>query len=138
MAGLLFVTAPAATHKDINEVLLSMRDWDDSNGGLDVVRMVTDKHDTQNYIEGTTIPPESLPENAWAGANVENIEAYCLHLKRSDSNEQTGANLFVVIDSEGLENTSRVLASFPDVFQENPGAFRGDTRKSVCLGTMHT
>ena len=55
---------------------------------------------------------------------MENIEAYCLDLKRSDSNEQTGANLFVVIDSEGLENTSRALASFPDVFQENPGAFR--------------
>jgi hypothetical protein len=64
MAGLLFVTAPAATHKDINEVLLSMRDWGDSNGGLDVVRMVTDKHHTQNYNEGTPIPPESLPENA--------------------------------------------------------------------------
>jgi hypothetical protein len=63
MAGLLFVTTPAATHKDINEVLLSMRDWDDSNGGLDVFRMVTDKHDTQNYNEGTMILPESLPEN---------------------------------------------------------------------------
>jgi hypothetical protein len=63
MAGLLFVTATAATHKDINEVLLSMRDWDDSNGGLDVVRIVTDKHDIQNYNEGTTVLPESLPEN---------------------------------------------------------------------------
>lgn len=60
---------------------------------------------------------------------MENIEAYCLDLKRSDSNEQTGANLFVVIDSEGLENTSRAMASLPDVFQENPGAFRGRYEK---------
>jgi hypothetical protein len=37
--------------------------------------------------------------------------------------------LFVVINSEGLENTSRVLASLLDVFQENPGAFRGRYEK---------
>jgi hypothetical protein len=124
MAGLLFVTAHEANHKNINEALLSMRDWDDSNGGPDVFKLVTDKSGIQTDEEGTPITLDRLPENAWAGASLEVIEAYCLDLKRDNNDEQKSAGLFVVIDPEGLENKNCVLASMPDEFHENPSARR--------------
>ena len=126
MAGLLFITAPEADYKDINEALLSMRDWDDSNGGLDVFKLVTNRSATQNDDVGTPIPLKSHPEKAWADANLEEIEAYCLDLQRDvTEDEQKGANIFVMIDSEGLENKTCILASIPDDYYEDPSTFRG-------------
>ena len=126
MAGLLFITAPEADYKNINEALLSMRDWDDSNGGLDAFRLVTNRSPTQNDDKGTPIPLKSLPENAWTNANLEEIEAYCLDLQRGDTeDEQKGAGLFVVVDSEGLKNKTCILAGLPEDYYEDPSAFRG-------------
>jgi hypothetical protein len=125
MAGLLFITAHEANHENINEALLTMRDWDDSNGGPDVFKLVADKSEIPTDEEGTPIPLDHLPENAWTGANLEDIETYCLDLKRSNDDEQKGASLFVVIDPEGLKNKDCVLASMPDGINENPGACRG-------------
>jgi hypothetical protein len=122
MAGLLFITAPEADYKDINEALLSMRDWDDSNGGLDVFKLVTNRSATQNDDVGTPIPLKSHPENAWADANLKDIEAYCLNLERG---EQKGAGLFVMVDSEGLESKTCILASLPEDYYDDPGAFGG-------------
>jgi len=124
MAGLLFFTAYEANHNNINEALLSMRDWDDSNGGPDVFKLVTDKSGIQPDEEGTPIPLDHLPQNAWTGASLEVIEAYCLDLKRDNNDEQKSAGLSVVIDPEGLENNNCVLASMSDEFHENPGARR--------------
>ena len=122
MAGLLFITASEADYKDFNEALLSMRDWDDSNGGLDVFKLVTNRSATQNDDVGTPVPLKSHPENAWADANLKDIEAYCLNLERG---EQKGAALFVVVDSEGLENKTCILVSLPEDYYDNPGAFGG-------------
>jgi len=103
MAGLLFIAAPEATQKNINEALLSLRDWDHSRRDLEVFKLVTDKSGKQNDKDGTPIPLDRLPENAWTGADLEDIEAYCLHLKQVDNDEQTGVNLFFVIDSAGTQ-----------------------------------
>jgi hypothetical protein len=126
MAGLLFITAPEANYKKINEALLSMRDWNNSNDDLDAFKLVTDRSATQNDDVGTPIPLKSLPENAWTNANLEEIEAYCLDLQRGDTeDEQKGAGLFIVVDSEGLENKTCILAGLPEDYYENPSAFRG-------------
>jgi hypothetical protein len=124
MAGLLFVTAPEADFKIINHALLCMRDWEELNGELDVLRLVTDRAATQNHNDGTPLPLKSLPENVWNCATLEDIETYCLSLSCGDD-EHPGASLFVVIDSEGLKNRTCVLASMPDEHYENSGTFRG-------------
>jgi hypothetical protein len=124
MAGLLFVTALEADFKIINHALLYMRDWEESNGELDVLRLVTDRTGTQNHQDGTPLPLKSLPENVWTGATLEDVETYCLSLDCGDD-EHPGASLFVVIDSEGLKNRTCVLASMPDEHYETPGTFRG-------------
>jgi hypothetical protein len=124
MAGLLFVTAPEANFKIINHALLCMRDWEESVGELDVLRLVTNRAATQNHEDGTPLPLKSLPENVWTGTTLEDIETYCLSLNCGDD-EHPGASLFVVIDSKGLKNRTCVLASMPDEHYETPGNFRG-------------
>jgi hypothetical protein len=121
MAGLLFITAPEANYKNINEALLSMRDWDDSNGGPDVFKLVIDKSTVQSNTDTTSIPLKRLPGNAWISANLGDIESYCLDLKRDDNDEQTGANLFVLIDSAGLESKTCI----PDYYYDGPSASLG-------------
>jgi hypothetical protein len=122
MAGLLFITASKADYKNINEVLLSMRDWNNSNDDLNAFKLVNDRSATQIDDVGTPIPLKSPPENAWSGASLQDIEAYCLNLERG---EQKGAALFVVVDSEGLKNKTCILASLPEVYYDDPGAFGG-------------
>jgi hypothetical protein len=117
MAGLLFVTAPEADFKIINHALLCMRDWEESNVELDVLRLVTDRAATQNHGIGTPLSLKSLPENVWTGATLEDITTYCLSLN-CDDDEHPGASVFVFIDSEGLKNRTCVLASMPDEHYE--------------------
>ena len=124
MAGLLFLTALEGNIKTINHALLCMRDWDESDGDLDVFKLVTDKAAIRNDNDGTSLPLKSLPENVWTSANLEDIETYCMNVKRGDD-EHKGANLFVTIDSAGIENKTCILASLPDGYYENPDTFRG-------------
>jgi hypothetical protein len=124
MAGLLLITAPEANYKNINEALLSMRDWNNSNDDLDVFKLVTNRSTTQNNEDGTPIPSKSPPENAWSGISLEDVEAYCLDVEQGD-NEQKGAGPFVLIDSAGLESKTCIMASLPEKYYENPAAFRG-------------
>jgi hypothetical protein len=63
MAGLLFITAPEAKYKNINEALLNMRDWNNSNDDLDVFKLVTNRSARQSNDDGTPIPLRSPPEN---------------------------------------------------------------------------
>jgi len=98
-----------------------MRDWDDSNGGLNIFKLVTDKSPTQDDIDGTAIPLESLSESAWTRADIQGIEGYCLDLNQYGDEGQKGANLFVVIDSEGAKNKICILASLADDSREALG-----------------
>jgi hypothetical protein len=124
MAGLLFVTAPEANFKTINHALLCMRDWDELGGGLDAFRLVTDRASRQKFDDGTPLPLESLPQNVWMGATLEDIEAYCINVNRGDY-DQKGANIFVIIDSEGIAGKTCILASMPDAYYEDPSTFHG-------------
>jgi hypothetical protein len=124
MAGLLFVTAPEADFKIINHALLCMRDWDESDGSLDAFKLITDKAAIRTDNDGTPIPLKSLPENAWSGAKLQDIEAYCMQLGKGED-EQKGASLFVTIDSAGLKTETCILGSMPDDDPESPGTFPG-------------
>jgi hypothetical protein len=119
--GLLFVTAPEADYKLINLVLLQLRDWDYGSG--DRFKLVTTKNaydleapphaagqDTRHT--GETSPPLSSDlDNAWAGAALEDVEAFCVDLARDEeaSNINCNAYLYVVVDSTSLQAESCIL-----------------------------
>jgi hypothetical protein len=124
MAGLLFVTAPEADFKKINHALLCMRDWEESDGSLDVFKLITDKATTQNDNKGTPLPLQSTPQNVWTGADLKDIESYCITLKSSDDAHKA-ANLFICLDSAGLETKTCILCSLPDAYYDDPGSFCG-------------
>lgn len=120
--GLLFVTAPEADYKAINEILLHLRDWE-YGGGADRFRLVTTKNAYDLDGPATPLRPrtqaadETSPrlssdlDNTWAGAALEDVEAFCLDLAR-DTSEQSNrynSSLYVVVDSTDLQARSCIL-----------------------------
>lgn len=124
MAGLLFITAPEADSKIINHALLCMRDWEESDGSLDIFKLVTDKAANQNDNKGTSLPLQSTPQNIWTGADLKDIESYCINLKSGDDAPEA-ASLFVCLDSAGLETKTCILCSLPDAYYDNPDSVCG-------------
>jgi len=115
MVGLLFVNAPEATHKDINRVLLYIRCWD---GEWSPFKLVTTRNaydldlpecaGEEQELDGTEAPVDEDIKNAWAGAQLTDIEAFCKDLQR---NNVTSVNpeLYIVVDSAGLHQKTCVL-----------------------------
>lgn len=120
--GLLFVTAPEADHKLINLLLLRLRDWEYGNGA-DRFHLMTTKNaydldppamplrsGTQDQGETSPPLPSSL-DNAWAGAALEDVEAFCIDLERNDDDAKRTYNksLFVVVDSTDVRAQTCIL-----------------------------
>jgi hypothetical protein len=126
--GLLFVTAPEADHKLINLMLLHIRDWEYGSG--DRFKLVTTKNAYDLENAPATVPPsaaaaarqdETSPplssslDNAWAGAALADVEAFCMDLMRDEENNQNNNNihynttLYVVLDSTGAQARSCIL-----------------------------
>jgi hypothetical protein len=119
--GLLFVTAPEADHKLINSLLLHIRDWEFGSG--DRFKLVTTKNAydledgpektssaaTQNPDE-TSPPLSSSPDNGWAGAALEDVEAFCMDLMRDEElGTSYHAGQFVVVDSTDVQAHTCIL-----------------------------
>lgn len=126
--GLLFVTAPEADHKVINRLLLHLKDWEYDSG--DRFRLVTSKS-TENLVKSspgtqrddaatgaiepaataTSAPVEPGLVNEWAGASLADIENFCIALDKSGEVANTlNSHLFVVLDTDGLQDETCVLA----------------------------
>ncbi|KAM0720107.1 hypothetical protein Q7P37_004243 [Cladosporium fusiforme] len=121
--GLLFVTAPEADHKSINLILLQIRDWGYGSG--DSFKLVTTKNaydldvspiNPHGRLEPTSPPLDSRFENAWAGASLEDVEAFCLDLKR-EGPLPYNASLYIMVDSEGLQALNGVLGKQASDFE---------------------
>jgi hypothetical protein len=117
MSGLLFITATEINHKDINVALLHLRNWENLPDD-DSFKLVTTKNAYElepQTAEGTTAyectsPPVPVGiDNAWAGASLEDVEAYCLELDRA-GNSTCDSHLFVLIDDQGFAEKSCILA----------------------------
>jgi len=116
MTGLLFINAPECTHKHINEVLVYLNDWEYEN--YHAFKLVSTKnaydldlpHGTEEGqdLDGTVPPVDPDTENAWAGAELSDIEAFCRDLERHSAN---GVNpeLYILVDSAGLHDKTCVL-----------------------------
>lgn len=126
--GLLFVTAPEADHKVINRLLLHLKDWEYDSG--DRFRLVTSKSpdhlaqaspgaqkgdaetgSTEPAARATSAPVEPGLANEWASASLEDVENFCIALEKSGGAVKTlNSHLFVVLDTEGLQDQTCVLA----------------------------
>jgi hypothetical protein len=135
--GLVFVTAPDADHKLINSLLMHIRDWEYEDVNPTTYgnfKLVTSKNpydlnmperrlrsDTRKMRE-TELPLSSSVQNAWAGAALEEIEAYCLYSARHDALEGKGMynnNTYVVVDSTGLLSHTCILGERAVVYGDN-------------------
>jgi hypothetical protein len=123
--GLLFVTAPEADYKLINLMLLHIRDWEYESG--DRFKLVTTKnaYDLESAPAATTTPSaaadvtspplSSSLDNAWAGAALEDVDAFCMDLMRDEENNNNNnythynTSLYVVLDSTGAQARSAIL-----------------------------
>jgi hypothetical protein len=122
--NLLFITVPEADQKLIDLVLTQLRHWDLESG--DRFKIVT----TRNAYDLRSAPGAAGKDdtdttsevnnnnNAWAGAALEDVEAFCLDLARDqenndDENENEnmnyGTSMYVVVDSTGAQTDSCIL-----------------------------
>lgn len=115
--GLLFVTAPEADYKQINRILLRLRDWEGAPDILDTFKLVTTKnaYDLEppahsNAWLPATSPPvdEASLDNTWVGASIEDVEAFCLDLCRAPP-RSVETRQFLLVDSEALRAEECVL-----------------------------
>jgi hypothetical protein len=92
MVDFLFVTAPTADFKVINRLLVYLRDWEDGSG--DTFHLQT--RDRTGDEVSIAVPGTSTAatfHNAWAGASIEDVEAFAAH---------TDVSFFVVLDEQGV------------------------------------
>jgi hypothetical protein len=110
--GLLFVTAPEADYKLINLMLLHLRDWEYGSGDRFTLVTTKNAYDLESETVETSPPlSSSSPDNAWAGAALEEVEAFCMDLARDKENlkKHSDGTLYVVVDSTGAQAYSCIL-----------------------------
>lgn len=123
MTGLLFVIAPEADHKIINQILLHIRDWEyDSFDSFKLVN-TKDADDLEPFEEGGSIdatePPVPIDiENAWAGNSLEDVEEFCLDLDRGSKSGK--GHLYVVVDSQGVRDKTCILGERMIEYEKEP------------------
>jgi len=120
MTSLLFITTPSASHKDINRILLYLRDWECSDGDDDNFKLVTTKnaydlegepldgYDGHYMLEATAPPVPIEIENAWARASLRDVEEFCADMERGET-KGADPGLVVVVDGKGLREKTCVL-----------------------------
>lgn len=130
--GLLFVTAPEADYKLINRILLRLRAWN-NDYIFDSFKLVTTKnaydleppvHSERNRLPATspTLSEASL-DNAWAGASLEDVEAFCLDVHRAAPFRYVETTQFLLVDSEALHAAESVIGCRRGKFTEEEDFF---------------
>lgn len=130
----LFVTAPSATPKLINEVLVYLRDWEDGSG--DAFHLQTSK--TIDESEKTSEEPVSIPitvpgsittetfHNEWAGASLEEVESFAAKELMGIASPQAHVSFFVVLDEQGVEDHTVLGVAQEDEEDEDETDEEGD------------
>jgi hypothetical protein len=108
----VFVTAPSADYKAINEMLLYLRDWEDGSG--DCFHLQTaDTIEESEKTSDTPVPvPVAIPgtftavnfQKAWAGVSIKEVEAFATQELDSIASPQAHVGFFLVLDEQGVED----------------------------------
>ncbi|KAL1595796.1 hypothetical protein SLS60_009485 [Paraconiothyrium brasiliense] len=115
MPGIIIVTAQNADAALINRLLLYVRDWEFSGDSIDDADSFAILSTQQELLrvrgdsnEGITRPPiQEFPENEWEGLTIEEVEKIMLD---NDSEKNGSTSLFLVLDDEGAEEGTILVA----------------------------
>jgi hypothetical protein len=121
--NLLFITVPEADHKLIDLVLTQLRHWNLESSDRFQIVTTRNAHDLRSAPgaagkDDTDTTGEANNNNAWAGAALEDVEAFCLELARDQENNDNenenenmdyGTSMYVAVDSTGAQADSCIL-----------------------------
>jgi hypothetical protein len=104
MADFLFVTAASADFKVINRLLVYIRDWEDGSGDTFHLQTRDSAGDEISIAKPGTFTAATF-HNAWAGASIEDVEAFAAH---------TDVSFFVVLDEQGVADHTVLCMDKPE------------------------
>jgi hypothetical protein len=104
MADFLFVTAPSADFKVINRLLVYLRDWEDGSGDTFHLQTSDSAGDEISIAVPGTFTAATF-HNAWAGAGIEDVEAFAT---------RTVVSFFVVLDEQGVTDHTVLCMDKPE------------------------
>jgi hypothetical protein len=100
----LFVTAPSADSKVINRLLVYLRDWEDGSGDTFHLQTRDSAGDEITIAVPGTFTAATF-HNAWAGASIEDVEAFAAH---------TNMSFFIVLDEQGVADHTVLCMDKPE------------------------
>lgn len=113
--GLFFVTAQNADSKQINRLLVYLRDWIDDCAN-DYFRLATtrnafdlDKPDDTVRFEPTVPPVQHDIDNTWKGASLADVEGFVLDVDKSNHKQGVNSSCFVLLDDKGLQDCTCIV-----------------------------
>ncbi|KAK5121109.1 hypothetical protein LTR85_005593 [Meristemomyces frigidus] len=135
--GLLFVTAQDADFKQINRLMLHLRNWEYGQAGSwDGFRLVTTKNaydigkpdESRGSISVTAPPVDPDLFNGWQGGNLGDIEGFILDLakpRNSTENQGFNSSMYILLDDKGLQDRTCILGErrFDDEAEEETNEF---------------
>lgn len=108
--GILIVTGHAS-HKEINQLLLYLRDYEFGAG--DVFHLITTKNISDALQSPKTTEPGSLSEanyrNEWTGASCEEVESFMSKLHVAGPNPNFIKRLYLLLDDQGISDKTIII-----------------------------
>jgi hypothetical protein len=123
---LIFVTAPSAGFKLINECLSYLRDWEDGSGDCFHLQTANAIEESEKTSDTPVPVPVAVPgaftavnfHNAWAGASIDEVETFATQELDSIASPQAHVGFFLVLDEQGVRDHT-VLCVAKDESEES-------------------
>ena len=118
MTGMLFVTSAKSDFKQLNRLLVYLRDWE--YGSFDSFHLVTTKEpqDLNKPGEGFGYPHDvepthpgldADPPNAWKGSSITAVEEYVLRVADDSGPKGVNTSIYLLWDDRGVEEHSVIV-----------------------------
>lgn len=125
----VFITASSADFKVVNELLANLRDWEYGSGDTFCLQTSNTIDEREKTSETPVTNAVAIPgaftaetfENVWAGASIEEVEAFAARELDSIASPRAHVSFFLVLDEHGVEDHT-VLC----VAKEEPDESDGD------------
>ncbi|KAI7483122.1 hypothetical protein KC364_g4215 [Hortaea werneckii] len=118
MTGMLFVNSAKSDFKQLNRLLVYLRDWE--YGDFDAFQFVTTKEpqdlnepgegfDYPHDVEPTHADLDADPPNAWKGASITDVEEYVLRVANDPGPKGVNTSIYLLWDDRGVEEHSVIV-----------------------------
>jgi hypothetical protein len=108
----IFITAATAGFKEVNELLLYLRDWEYGSGDTFHLQTSNSIDERVRTSESPVSIPVAVPGtitaatflNAWAGASIEEVETFATQELDSVVSPEAHVSFFLVLDDQGVKD----------------------------------